>query len=508
MTTRVLGRVLTFGSLVIGSVPLCAQERPAEPQRHRAGDVVIERQTLTSPTGDKIEYELGTIYVPENRASLTSRIIGVGFARFRALSPTTAPPIFTLPGGPGGSYLPRLPQMIALLGFLRRAADVVFVDQRGYSTRGDVLLFTGRYPAAPLDQPASLARSTAAEMDVAREAVTNATAKGIDLAGYTVLECADDVNDLRRALGYQQISLNGTSFGSQWSFAVMRRHPSIVARAILSGVEPLDYGYDAPSTVLAAVRRMASVVDQDSLFKPYLPSGGLMAAARAVIVRLEKEPVRVEITDSATGKPATVVLGPEDFRMSFPTGGRGFAKTILELYYGRYTRWATDIARRRRGGERPFPLIGPLIDGSLGVTPARLARLRGDSAIAFLGQWNFDAYLATADIWPSADVGDSIRTPITNPIPVVFAQGDWDTSTPLENTLDIAPFFPNRHVLVARHGGHGVFPPIAQHAPEIMDKIVEFLRTGSMTGIPTQIDLPIPTFDRPDFPPPDRPASQ
>lgn len=48
-----------------------------------------------------------------------------------------------------------------------------------------------------------------------------------------------------------------------------------------------------------------------------------------------------------------------------------------------------------------------------------------------LGQWNFDSYLGSVDIWPTADVGDDFRTEIVSTIPVVFAQGDWDTSTPV-----------------------------------------------------------------------------
>ena len=124
---------------------------------------------------------------------------------------------------------------------------MVIVDQRGFSERGDVLKYGYRAAEKPLDQPDSIARSGALNVELARAAVAEYANKGIDLRGYTVKECADDVNDLRKALGYDRITLVATSFGAQWSFAVMRRHPDIVARALLSGVEPLDYGYDMPS---------------------------------------------------------------------------------------------------------------------------------------------------------------------------------------------------------------------------------------------------------------------
>jgi pimeloyl-ACP methyl ester carboxylesterase len=74
---------------------------------------------------------------------------------------------------------------------------------------------TYRTKAQPLDQPGSLARATADRVETARAAVADARVRGIDLTGYTVTACADDVEDVRRALGYDRITLVGQSFGSQ-----------------------------------------------------------------------------------------------------------------------------------------------------------------------------------------------------------------------------------------------------------------------------------------------------
>src|SRR5207249_3424930 len=92
-----------------------------------------------------------------------------------------------------------------------KVSDVVLVDQRGFSERGDVMKFKHKTPEEPLDRPGSLARSTAAFQEMARAAVAEYTKKGFDLRGYTVKECADDVNELCRALGYERLTLVGTS---------------------------------------------------------------------------------------------------------------------------------------------------------------------------------------------------------------------------------------------------------------------------------------------------------
>ncbi len=508
-------RIDAFGKLAAVFVALflpchaVAQEKDKEAAQpaaaKKAGEVLIEPISITAPNGDTVEFEMGTLYVPENRSDPKSRIIGVGFARLRSLEKTDTPPTFHLPGGPANSFLAGLKGNPARLKFFlqyRRVSDVVIFDQRGFSERGEILRFNHRTTAEPLDQPADIKRSTAAAVATAQAAVAELTEKGVDLRGYTVKECADDVDDLRKALGYDKIMLVGTSFGSQWTFAIMRRHPDSVARALLSGIEPLDYGYDMPSHIFTAVQRMWWEAEKDTRLKPYLPPGGLMGAARAVLQRLDRAPVSVSVKDPQSGEMTTVVLGREDFqRDAFYKAAEGPA-FVLAVYYEHYEGWGASVLARRKSRDVMQPIIGMSIDTSLGVTPRREYLLRTDAGTEFLGCWNFDSYLAMADVWPSADVGDEFRTEAVSRIPVVFAQGDWDTQTPLENVLNVAPFFPNGRVLIAVHGGHGVLAPIADRLPEVNKALLEFLRTGSTANLPARVTLPAVGFSVPTFPAP------
>ena len=488
--------------------PQFAQRANTVATDRKAGEVVIDSAWLTTPGGEIIHFELGTLYVPENRSDPKTRIIGVGFARFRPPHPTGAPPTFHLDGGPGASFLTGLKpgnNKLPMPGIdlYRGIGDVVFIDQRGYSERGDVLTFKHLTTEHPLDRPISIARDVAGYVAMSHAAVDAFSLKGVDLRGYDIKECADDVNDLRKALGYTQIILVGQSFGSQWSFAVMRRHPEIVARSLLMGVEPLDFGYDMPSHVLAAVQRMWWEAEKDPQLQPYLPKGGLMAAAREILRRLETEPVHVRVKNEKTGETITISMGKEDFQRTFATEKGGDQPAfVLSLYYGHYAEWAQAALTFRQAREAEEVIIGPLIDTSLGVTPRREFLLRSDPAIEFLGQWDSRSYLETADIWPSKDVGNEFRNEIVNQIPVVFVAGDWDTSTPIENTLAVAPYFPNGHVLIVEHGKHSALKRIVEDAPEITTALMEFVRTGNTARLPTRMTLPVPKFEVPRFPPP------
>lgn len=486
-------RLLPF-LLLIASTAAIAQHKP--------GEIVAERGTVRDEKGAQVAYEIGTLYVPENRSKPGSRLIGVGFARIKSPQPTGAPPVFWLPGGPGLSVLGALAKndmgKLRLWLSLTAVGDLVVVEQRGYTVRGEMLMTPSA--AWPLDKPASVHASAAQMQAQAKAAVAANPDK--DLSGYDIGEFAADVNDLRRALGYSKISLFGGSFGSQWSLAVMRLYPDAVARAVLAGVEPLDNGYDMPSHVYAALQRIAYDADRDPGLKPYLPAGGVMAATLALRDRFAKGPISVALQEKS-GKARTVVLGAEDLQLallSHTDEGERWPAFILSLYYGHYEEWAREVIDDRAASETI--LIGPLADSSLGVSAEREHRLRTDPAVALLGTWNFEANIASAPDWPTRDMGDAVRKPMPSDIPIVFVHGDWDTSTPIDNTLGLLPYFRNGHAILVHRGGHDGAMYQLRNDDSAKQAVFDFLKTGATKELPTSVTLPLPTFPMPGFPPP------
>lgn len=481
--------------LLIGPTAAVAQHRP--------GEIVVERGTVRDEQGKAVPYEIGTLYVPENRSKPGSRLIGVGFARIKSPQPTGAPPVFWLPGGPGLSVLGAFAKndMGKLGVWLRLAAvggDVVVIEQRGYTARGEMLMAPS--PAWPLDKPASV-RASAADMQAQAKAAVAANPDK-DLSGYDIGEFAADVDDLRRALGYGKISLFGGSFGSQWSLAVMRLHPDAVARAVLSAVEPLDNGYDMPSHIYASLQRIAYDADRDPGLKPYLPPGGLMAAVSALHDRFAKGPVSVTVRGE-DGKARTVALGAEDLQralLSHTAEGERWPAFILSLYHGHYEAWARETIGDRAASDTI--LIGPLADSSLGVSAEREHRLRTDPAVALLGTWNFEANIASAPDWPTRDMGDAVRKPVPSDIPIVFVHGDWDTSTPIDNTLGLLPYFRNGHAILVHRGGHDGAMYQLRNDEAARRAVYDFLKTGATKELPVEVTLPLPKFEIPGFPPP------
>ena len=473
--------------LLVACMPVLGQEE----KKHQAGDIEIEKRTFKSSSGTTFNYQVGTFYVKENRSNPNSRVIGLGFARFPAPN-SKSPPVFFLPGGPGGSFLNADPSKIGRTGGpllaeeLLGRCDLVFVDQRGYSKRG-VVLNKRSFKPSPIKPDSTNEYRVKESKRFARQVVERYSKTDVDLRGYTVLECIEDVHELRKKLGYKKITLRGQSFGSQWSFGILKKYPETVERALLTGVEPLDHAYDMPSHVFAAVKRVWKTIDQDPKFKPYLPPGGMAEAAETVIKRLETEPIKV--IPKGKSKPVQI-LGPDDFPWSNPT-------MILELYHGQLRRWTWP----RFSMIVPRTLIQPLIDSSLGVTPERKKKLWNDPAVRYLSRRNFDYLMATAEIWPSPDVGDDFRTPKKCDVPVVFVNGDWDYKTPVENMHEIFPYFPNGHKVVVHRAGHGtVTPSMKKQHPKFISKLAQFLESGETKGLPKELTVrPSKTFKPPKF---------
>jgi hypothetical protein len=75
---------------------------PAVAQR-KAGDLKIKPYVFENGKGEKVDAELGTLLVPENRSDSQSNLIELAFVRFKSTARNPGPPIVYLAGGPGGS---------------------------------------------------------------------------------------------------------------------------------------------------------------------------------------------------------------------------------------------------------------------------------------------------------------------------------------------------------------------------------------------------------------------
>ena len=251
--------------------------------------------------GGFVNAERGMYFAPVNRSVSDSAVIGIEVYRFPA-SPNAepgTPPVFFLHGGPSFQGLERaleLPRTFEQRWLpLTNVSDVVVVGQRGIGSSKPTTTIDVTTPSTQSDQSndegedaAQFQRVLAIERSFWEEA-------GLDLAGFTVLEAAEDVNEVRRALGYGKIIVWGGSFGSHWGMSLMRLHPEIVERAVLRGMEGPDHTYDNPGHLWNVYRRVAQEAEAAPELQGMVPNGGLIAAIEEILPNAAEQPFTVPV---------------------------------------------------------------------------------------------------------------------------------------------------------------------------------------------------------------------
>ena len=140
-----------------------------------------------------------------------------------------------------------------------------------------------------------------------------------------------------------------------------------------------------------------------------------MAALRAVRERLASGPIQVSVKDGKTGQSRTVTLGLEDFQGSLLRAPASWPAFVLSLYHRHYDDWAREVIERRQYISSPVLIIAPLIAAASRSPPAAANCCAPIQARSSSGRWDFDALMASTEAWPTPDVGDALRLPVTKP---------------------------------------------------------------------------------------------
>jgi pimeloyl-ACP methyl ester carboxylesterase len=181
----------------------------------------------------------GLLTVSENRRRPNGRTILLSVAIIPAASPSPKPdPIVWLAGGPGDDAILEIP--MALAGSLNRDRDVIFMSQRGTYTARPSLTCpeVDRFAGETLDRPFDAAETGRLYAEATRACRRRLEALGADLGAFNTLESADDLEDLRLALGVGQWNVFAISYGTDQALTYMRLHPKGIRAVGIDGVFP------------------------------------------------------------------------------------------------------------------------------------------------------------------------------------------------------------------------------------------------------------------------------
>jgi pimeloyl-ACP methyl ester carboxylesterase len=393
--------------------------------------------------------DCGTLVVPEDRADPRSRLIALPVTRILARSSHPLAPIFRLNGGPGVTNM-TFPQASRLAA----QHDVVMVGYRGVD--GSSVLNCPEVTAALENSADFLGKaSLSAYSQAFASCAQRLERNGVDLAGYTLAEQADDIEAARVALGYQRIDLLSESAGTRLAMIYAWRYPNSVDRSAMIGVNPPGNFLYSGTETDQGIERYSALCAQDPACRAR--TANLAASMQHTAAHMPSRWYFLPI------KPGNVLVGTflgltdataAVSELSGPTtlnswisaahgdpSGLWFLSLMSGLVFPQSFTW----------GE--FASIG-----NADAQPAERYFGSGADRGSIIGN-PFTEFLwgagGMAHAWP-ANPGENQYTSVQNSnVPTLLIGGTLDFETPAQNaTKELLPHLPNGHQVILSGLGH------------------------------------------------------
>jgi pimeloyl-ACP methyl ester carboxylesterase len=260
-------------------------------QTEEAADGPVIHMAACAGAGDA---KCGVLRVREDPDASEGRTIDIAVVVVPASGGEAADdPVFVLAGGPGQGAASLAPWVAPRLAAISRDRDLVFVDLRGSGASAPL-------PCA-FEDAENLGEMLAAEFHPERLADCLAGYGDTDLRHYSTEIAMADLEQVRAALGYEQINFLAISYGTRAALTYLRRYPDRVRSMVLDGVVPLDQGvYPAiPASSERALNQvLADCRDQAECAAAY---PGLERELEQVLADLETRRRLVELPHPRTG---------------------------------------------------------------------------------------------------------------------------------------------------------------------------------------------------------------
>jgi pimeloyl-ACP methyl ester carboxylesterase len=309
--------VLVGCSYPATAIPVPLQPTPAPVKPTIETIPVFEEAECAFEIPEGFQPRCGYLIVPEDRSQPDGRTIRLHVAIFKSTNANPArDPVIHLIGGPGGSALNNAKWILMGGGteILEQRGYILF-DQRGtqYSDPYLYCLPYDEYLWDAHEQNISLAEYNAGALPILGACLEDWRRQGINIAAYNSAESAADVNDLRLALGYEQVNLYGISYGTRLALNIMRDYPEGIRSVIIDSVFPPQANLDL-DIAANAFRSLQEVFQacavSDACVGKY---GDIDTKFYKVVERLEATPVQLEVYGPYREKPYVVYLDGDLF---------------------------------------------------------------------------------------------------------------------------------------------------------------------------------------------------
>jgi pimeloyl-ACP methyl ester carboxylesterase len=427
----------------------------------------------------------GKYEVYENRQTQSGRKIALNIMVLPATGDKpSADPFFPLAGGPGQSAVEAFP-VAGYTAKVRQQRDVVLVDQRGTGESNPLpcQLRDPQDAQTVVGEFYSLEKLRACRAELEKHA---------DLTQYTTSISADDLDEVRQAMGYDKINVFGGSYGSRAALVYLQRHGDHVRTLTLEAVATNQYRIPITfaRTIQSSVDRLIELCGADAACHKDYPN--LRAEFNAVLSRLGKAPAQFKVNNPGP-QPVTLSRGMfvANLRgvLYVPELASQFPYMIHQAFQDDWSVYGASVLLLTKSFDKVLSRgLSFSVICAEDVNKITEAQIKQETAHTYIGDFQVRLYQQACRQWPQASIPADFYNPIRSEVPALIISGSLDPATPPETTTQIVRDFKNSRVVVIRQGTHGTGSPC------IDGMISDFVAKGSSTGLDAscadQIHLP------------------
>jgi pimeloyl-ACP methyl ester carboxylesterase len=428
----------------------------------------------------------GSLSVPENPDKPHGHRLSISVAVIPATHvPALADPIVVLQGGPGEDTIGSAEFYAQRFAPLLDDRDLLLIDQRGTGKSGALpcLLYSGVDPAAVLRDffPVAAVKRCAQRLGARA-----------DLTQYTFDRFADDLEQVRRQLGYGALNLYAGSYGTRAAQVYMRSFPASVRSAYLGSAVPLDAANPLPfaKTAETAIELLFASCSADAACHAAYPK--LREEFHDIMLKLDSGTVRVAIPGRA--QQATLYRGrvAEWLRSKLyrPKSATMLPWMIHRAHAGDWDALVKELLADARDTDPAFSFgLFLSITCSEDVAFIREQDIARETQGTFLGDYRVKQQQAACDQWPRTTLPKDYRAAVSSAVPTLFVSGEADGGTPLWYAEHVAAGFSNRLQVVVKGQGHTEWSDCLARLYQ------QFVRGGAVSGLnPACPEVPRPPF--------------
>jgi pimeloyl-ACP methyl ester carboxylesterase len=483
--------MLSVTSLLLMAFAVCAQKDQVQhsiliesDKAHAMSNSLVYKneESLLFETMDKKDsanaYQ-GSIMVPENRSNPNSRMIPLHYVRFPATGKKPGSPIIYLSGGPGGSGIQtaKYPQFrFPLFMAMREFGDVIALDQRGTGA-SNITPKCISSETLPHNQVLTDQAVTDYYTKAAHECMNFWKSKGVDVFGYTTLQSALDLDDLRKHFNAEKISLWGISYGSHLAFATLKALPGKIDKVVVASAEGLNQTVKLPTNTDAYFDRLQQAINQQAKAAKEYPD--LKGLIKRVHSQLQKTPIAIKIPQKDDSQLDFLF---QRGHMQFLASGmisdpsRGVIP-LLALYKSLdqgHTQMLTKVLERGYFNDNriSFKVMSFAMDVASGITDERLALVVNQAKTSLLGTaLNFPMPHLNRSI-TGLDLGDDFRTNPISDVPTLLLTGTLDGRTYINAQKEATKGLSSLTHVMVNNAGHNLF----MSSPDVTKTIARFFK--------------------------------